>query len=306
MARVLEALSRLPVPSASSRIEPVSLPAHEVAPPSPARASEVSSPAASTELPFIEVGSGPMTGSTSVLSTGTRDTVRLGPIEPAAPTVVLHEIANPALLPLSSRLAPSLVVYHQPEHAAARQYRTLLDTVLHGLDTTSGQGRVLLFSGSAAEVAVAPVVLNLALAQASAEKPRRAAVVDASITEASVHRLLGMNACPGLCEVISGAVPLHRAVRDSGVPYCQVLTAGTTGKPALAVKSLLATLAQLRKRFDLIFVEAPCWHGEPGLIELAACSDAVYLVTARAESCDALVDALPRQGIPLRGCIVAR
>jgi Mrp family chromosome partitioning ATPase len=288
--------------------------------PTPVPAPVETSMPAPTDLPFIEVGSGPTTGSSTVLPAEpasppeARPTppVQLVRVEPLPPLpagiggVTLHEVGGAESRPLASRLAPGLVAYHQPEHEIARQYRGLLEAILKGPDVpVPGQGKLFLFSSLSAAADSAEVVLNLALTQARrAGAALRSVVVDAG-TAGGLHRLLGLPASPGLCEVISGAVPLTRAVRPSGVSFCHVLTAGETGKPCLAVRSLVATLGLLRKRFDLVYVDAPSWHGQPGLIELAACCDGVFLITPRDQAGDAasLLDTLPSLGVPLRGCI---
>lgn len=328
MARILEALSRAQPHKLTSAAErPTSITEIETAPIAAAAPTPPSSPASAPEtMPFIEVGNGPMTASASVMSVEVP--VGFGVVPPPRPAPVNNEpgIAYKSVsfrqldglgskLPLPGRFAPALVAYHQPDSDSARQYRALLADVLSGLNAREeerGLGRVLLFSGCCAEAGTTTVVLNLALAQArplGEERARRGVVVDAVTRCPGVHRQLGLNASPGLAEVLCGAVPLHRAVRDTGVPYCQALSAGETGKPTLVIKSLLATLAQLRKRFELIFVDAPCWSEQPGMAELAAACDALYLVVPRARASatetNELVERLPGLGVPLRGCVLA-
>jgi Mrp family chromosome partitioning ATPase len=63
---------------------------------------------------------------------------------------------------------------------------------------------------------------------------------------------------------------------------------------------------QLRERFELVLIDAPCWGARPEAAALAAVCDAVYLVAPGGEDAATgeLVRTLPRQGVPLRGQVV--
>ena len=114
------------------------------------------------EIPFIEVG-GPRTaveGSRDVMACPAPVARRSQPVAQPAPAAkpetpgepsqwavqfrpLVQEGASVPALP--RQMAAELISFHQPDHAMAAQYRTLLDGLLGQLP--GGWGQVLLFTG---------------------------------------------------------------------------------------------------------------------------------------------------------------
>jgi len=213
------------------------------------------------------------------------------------------------LPPAAKRFAPGLVAFHKPDDPVSEQYRVLareLETQL-----TAGKPHLLLFAAANRSTQTTTMVLNLAITRAKKENTT-GVVLDANLLQPGVAEQLGLPATPGLGEVLAGSISLHRAVRESGLERLHVLTAGKTadgGNCLIASQAMQAVLRHLRGRYSWVLVAAPFWEGRPELVTLSCACDAVYLVLSETESDSSLVRDLmhmiPRQGVSLRGCILA-
>lgn len=293
---------------------------------------------AAEEVPYIEVGGSKMEASPSVL--GSRPAqigaagVRQPVAEPRPPGVLVSESRpmtsflppNVQVVPAAvsfqpvvgavpvkspgERFASELIAFHRPEHPVSQQYRALLSQLVprNPAGEPAPPAHVLFFTSPFDGAGTTSVVLNVAVAYAR-RGLQRVVVVDANGQRPAVAQRLGLPTSPGLPEVLTGAVTLQRALQESGQPNFQVLAAGeASARSCLAVKSLGSTLNHLKKRFDLVLIDAPSWTGAAENQALASISDSVYLVLPQdrtdATEVKELTHALPRQGIPLRGCIL--
>jgi Mrp family chromosome partitioning ATPase len=325
MARVLEALRR----ADTLRDER----------PIAARLSGVGRPKEETnteqepEIPFIEVGGSgpPLEASPSVLVTDAKGvagepgalapgldpkqthTQALQPKAVTRPTAIalrrLPRVSAP-LPPVAQRFAPELVAFHRPDDPLSEQFRTLATDLADQLP--SEQPQVLLFTAATASTDTVTVLLNLAISRVQQQKAP-VAVVDANLSQPRLAEGLGLPVFPGLCDVLAGKLSLQRAVRESGLEGLYVLTAGKTPQDMpglLAGEAMRAILRHLRQRFEWVLVAAPHWDGRPDLVALAAGSDAVYLVVTESEAESREVEDLPeiisRQGVSVRGCVLAQ
>lgn len=329
MARILEALKQ----AEAGRRSPVALASEPTISSTPAMVTPIVT--ATEEVPFVEVGGARMEGSPVVLGSGLAGKISHLPSPPLAKGGngggQVTPVARPAdsqavtFRPVSSanplqspreRLAPELIAFHRPDHPVSEQYRSLLATLLAQATTEEAATatRVLLLSGATSEAGTTTVLLNLAFTHARQGR-QRVVVVDAGGVRSAVAQRLGLPPAPGLREVLTGALPLYRALRESGQPNLQVLTAGEVpGRSCLAVKSFGATLGQLRHRCDLVLVDAPSWNGSgvdyAEMAALTATGDALFLVVPHHhfESTEVmdLIQAIARQGIRLRGCVLTQ
>lgn len=174
------------------------------------------------------------------------------------------------------RLSPELIAHHQPDHAVAQQYRTLLNSLL--VQCPSGFGQVLLFTSPAPWGGTTTVLLNLAITAARHEG-RRVAVVDANQRRPALADRLGLGPAPGLREVLGGSVPLAQAMQETAQKNLWALPAGRTSNDSrLPLDWLMPTLRQLRQQFELVFVDAASWNEGSEVSALAATCDSVYMV----------------------------
>jgi Mrp family chromosome partitioning ATPase len=227
--------------------------------------------------------------------------------EPSGLTVFFRPIVG-ELGPAQQRFAPELVTFHHPEHSLARQYQSLASNLTEQLPAT--RSRVLLFTAAEPGAGTTTVLLNLAIAVARQGK-QRVVVVDANAHQPAVAERLGLPQVPGLAEVLAGRASLQDVLRESGQANLLALTAGhdTTARPGrLGSEAMRTVLRQLRERFDLVVVDAPCWSAQTVVLPLSLLCEAVYLVSPESEAQDAdtsyLLQTMTQQGVPVRGHLV--
>jgi Mrp family chromosome partitioning ATPase len=230
---------------------------------------------------------------------------------PEIMTVVFRPLpAEPTVEPALRRFAPELIAYHRSEHPVSEQYRVLTTAISAQLPAARAQ--VLLFTAVTPEAGTTTVLLNAAITYARQGR-LRVAVIDANLRRPALARRLGLPEAPGLRDFLAGKVSLGQALRETGQPNLLALTVGDTGTIASGRhlgESLRRVLGQLRERFDLVLVDAPCWDGRPELVALGTACDAVYLVLpereANAPEAQDLIRMIPQHGGRLRGCILTQ
>lgn len=272
------------------------------------------------EFPFIEVG-GPgkqVVASPTVMAVKLPQNSPPPPVPVAKPAAALApglgesqplEIAFqawPPPKPTGPRIAPELVVFHQPDHPVSLGYGRLFERLTQ--DALGGEGRVLLITGVAPRVGCTTVLLNLALWGARPGK-YRLAVADVHLHHPTCAGRLGLASSPGLNELLAGKVALEAALQAGPVSGLSVLPAQPvlervpTGLTPEAIHWLLACL---RERFDLVLLDGPPLNS-PELALLAPACDSLYLVLPQAEATQLqagrLTQQVTRLGGHLRGLI---
>jgi Mrp family chromosome partitioning ATPase len=322
MGRMLEAFKLID----PQRQEPAEdRPAPALAWPRPEPAAPPKPSADEEEVPFIEVG-GPRStteASSQVRAAGAKldkkQAALQGPkLRPVgmptladAPTRIMSVIFRPLpgeaspLGPALRRFAPELIAFHRSEHPVSEQYRSLTEGITAQLP--GGRPQVILFTSLEPEAGTTTVLLNAAITYARQGK-LRVAVVEANLRRPALARRLGLPDAPGLRDFLAGTVTLTEALHVTGQPNLSALPAGDGGAPRLLSDALRPALRQLRERFDLVLVDAPCWDGRPEMVALGSACDLMYLVLPEADAdtpeTEAWVRTLPQQGARLRGCII--
>jgi Mrp family chromosome partitioning ATPase len=264
------------------------------------------------EIPFIEVGPrSSMDASPAVLAA-----------LPAARQVQARAPGPPSGLPrphnvlfrslhASSRFAPELVAFHAPGRPEAARYAELTESLLAAVARPAKGGRdeappVILFTAIRPGIGATTVLLNVAVT--AARRGCRVVVLDANLRKAGVADRLGLEAAPGLTEVLAGDSTLEQALRPTDQANLTALTAGSPAPTLASSEALQELLGELRRAGDLVLVDGPRWDGRAGVAALAGASDGVFLVVPAGEA-DAppasdLVRRLPAQGVALAGCVL--
>jgi Mrp family chromosome partitioning ATPase len=319
MGRMLEAFKRVdpqrPQPAETASTPHLAWPKPEPVPQPTADVEE--------DVPFIEVG-GPretMEASPDVLAAGANSAPkssagpRLRPIASHSVGGMRARSMSVAFRPLADdpeprspahrRFAPELIAFHRSEHPASEQYRVLVGGIAAQLP--AGRSQVVLFTALTPEAGTTTVLLNTAITLAR-QGDLRVVVVDANWHRPAIAKRLELPDCPGLREFLDGKASLTQALQETGQPHLLALTAGAGNRDV--GDAIRPVLRQLRERFDLVFVDGPCWDGRPEMVALSAACDVAYLVLPEAEAdtaeTEAWVRTLPRQGARLRGCIVTQ
>jgi Mrp family chromosome partitioning ATPase len=278
------------------------------------------------EVPFVEVG-GPEGVVTSIPAPVVIPVPRPAPepetdteleSEPeaaAAPdpddqvlSVSFHRLPQAGLRLLPGGVSADVVAYHHPDHPVGGEYRAVRDEIRRQFEEPSA--KVLLFAAAAPVAGTTTVLLNLAAALA--QDGARVLVADANFDRPAVARRLGAAESPGLAEVLGQAVPLAWALQPTAVENLHVLAAGV---PADGTQRAMASdfprlLAQLRRWFDWVLVDAGVWDEWLGQESAGPACDAVYLVTRQADidrpEFAGLRAAVPTAGGLLRGYVTTR
>jgi Mrp family chromosome partitioning ATPase len=273
------------------------------------------------DVPFIEVG-GPREPSLRLVPAA--ETAEDREKEPRAATLPLP----PVLCPLPSseetltlftiRFQPvhaarlggrspvaELIAFHQPDHPISVQYRSLAAEIARQLPGTLP--RVLLFTGAAGNAGTSTVLLNLAMTLA--RQDAKVTVADAHLARPALAARLGLPDGPGLREVLAGQMPPAWCLQETAHPNLLVLPAGTVGQPRDGI-DLTPILEMLRDRSDCVLLDAGPW-GDGGIVsDLAAGSDAVYLVlsheAAGTPETATMQDEILEQTGRLRGCVLTQ
>ena len=148
-------------------------------------------------------------------------------------------------------------------------------------------------------------------------------VVDADLRSSALSRLFGIHGALGLTEVLSGRTTLDAALHSSDGGRLMVLPAG--GRPSnpgelLATPTMREVLAELRRRFEVVLIDAPAISEVTDAAVLGSFDSSTLLVlaegtTTRPRLEDALVllasggstpigivlDGIPRRGLFRRG-----
>jgi Mrp family chromosome partitioning ATPase len=280
------------------------------------------------ELPFIEVG-GPRAaidaspqvlaarasraGKAPAAATGPRLRTVVLPTQADAPMRIMSVVFRPFAVepcpaePAARRFAPELIAYHRSEHPVSEQYRALAEGIAGQLPT--GRPQVVLFTALTPEADATTVLLNTAITFAR-QGQLRVVAMDANLRRPALARRFGLPDAPGLRDVVAGSRTLAEALQETGQPNLSALTAGDGGQPRLLADALRPVLRQLRERFDLVLLDAPCWDGRPEIVALGSVCDLTYLVLPEAEAdtpdTEAWLRTLPQQGAHLRGSIVTK
>jgi hypothetical protein len=205
---------------------------------------------------------------------------------------------------IAARIAPELVVYHQPEQPGSRQYRQLLGKLLQ----CERPPQVLVFTSRTSDVKSAIPVLNLAIA-AGQDRARQVAVVAHSD---AVSGCLDLPCAPGLQQVLAGRIALEQALQTSPITNLSVLSfsreSNAQGLPWN--RDALHWVANwLRSRFQLIFIDVGTWEASPEQVLLATLADAVFPIFQDAGEQQASGQQFARSllghGGPVRGWITA-
>lgn len=179
--------------------------------------------------------------------------------------------------PPTARLAPSLVLHHQPMTEEADAYLR----VLAGLELSNAGPRlqtVLVTSPRRGE-GKTTTAANLAVAIARAG--RRTLLLDLNLLYPGTHPLFGERLSPGLTNVLKGQAQMRASVRKTAVDNLYLLPVGdaeTGGAALLASRDLEALLAYLRHHFERIVIDGGALLTTGNALALTALSDAVLIV----------------------------
>ncbi|MEV8370919.1 Wzz/FepE/Etk N-terminal domain-containing protein [Microbacterium sp. NPDC064584] len=200
----------------------------------------------------------------------------------------------------------SLVSIDRPADPAAEAYRRLFAEIA---SPATRVPRRLLVTSPQPHSTTSSAAANLATV--IAEGGSRVTLIDADLRGGSLAAAFGLDAGPGLSEVLDGKAELHQAVRPTARPLLSILPSGSTAESASALIASQATdvvFSDLEATSDVIVVNAPAVLRFADAVILAERADAAVLVVASGDTRKADVgdacEALETGGTAVRGVVL--
>jgi capsular exopolysaccharide synthesis family protein len=224
------------------------------------------------------------------------------PPAPAVPPPKSLAVPNPVVAHVRTAepgsVHPLLVPALAPDSPVAEQYRALRTRIAHS--ENGRQYRTLIITSPTSGDGKTITALNLALTMAQ-EFHSRVLVVDADLRKGRLHRLLNIQASPGLCEVLTGEASIDEALVSLPDYHLTVLPAGApAGLPAemLGSVEMRRTVDLLRTQYDRIVLDTPPVVALADVGVLAPLVDGVLMVVRAGRTTRPAIDRALREVHP--------
>ena len=198
-----------------------------------------------------------------------------------------------------ARVEPHLIAVSQPRSAYTEQYRSLRTKILQAGERNGMRAFVITSAGVAEGKTL--TALNLAWLLAQTEGVR-ALIIDSDLRRPCATDYLGIDARPGLSEVLGGELRLEDAIIRLEPSGLHLLPGG---RPRDDVAELLSgpsysrILSEVRRMFDYIIIDAPPLGIFTDANVLMSRADAGLLVVragkTRYSTVDKLLDHMPKE-----------
>src|SRR6185436_18843242 len=112
----------------------------------------------------------------------------------------------------------------------------------------------------------------------------RTLLIDGDMRSPDVHRLLGIDCCPGLVDLLTDGTELHNAIETGFSDQLHVLTAGrTSSSPSrlMQCNAFPRLIEKLKASYDYIIIDTPPILAANEGLQMARCTDAAVLCVRR-------------------------
>ena len=215
-----------------------------------------------------------------------------------------HRVNGNGKVPI---MAPQLVMVTNPLAPVAESYR-YLRTNIQLAKRDSAPHTILVTSALEGE-GKTTTAANLAIAFAHAKK--RTILVDADLRRPMLHTMFRLKAKPGLHELLAGTVTMGEVLQQTEIPDLTIVTSGSIPmNPAeyLGSDRMLAYVAELKERFDVILFDCPPVLAVTDASILATVVDRVILVVSSGrttvQELDHTVETLTTVGVHASGVVL--
>mgnify|MGYP003295996351 CR=1 FL=1 len=194
-----------------------------------------------------------------------------------------------------ARVEPHMIAVSQPRSAYTEQYRSLRTKILQAGER--GEMRAFVVTSAGVAEGKTLTALNLAWLLAQTEGVR-ALIIDSDLRRPCATDYLGLDARPGLSEVLGGEMRLEDAIIRLEPSGLHLLPGG---RPRDDVAELLSgpsysrLVSEVRRMFDYIIIDAPPMGIFTDANVLISRADAAVLVVRAGKTRYALVDKLLEQ-----------
>jgi len=171
-----------------------------------------------------------------------------------------------------------LAIIAAPRGQIAEQFRSLRNSI-HALNADGASHTLVLTSAVRGE---GKTVATLNLAFAMAELPgAQILVLDADLHHPATEEYLGLPRRQGLTEVLSGALGVDQAIRQTSVAGVSIMGAGrlpANPSQLLGSDRMRSLLNRLRQRFSYVLIDTPAAMTISDASLLGAMADGILLV----------------------------
>lgn len=151
---------------------------------------------------------------------------------------------------------PPVLAEADPGDSAIENMRSLRTSLQFAL--VESRNNIVAIGGPSPGVGKSFVAVNLAYVLAAAG--RRVLLVDSDLRRGRLHRYFGLARHPGVSDVISGAVTLDQAIRDTTAKGLDLLSTGRippNPSELLATQRFQQLLAEASRNYDLVVLDTP-------------------------------------------------
>ncbi|MEI7938615.1 MAG: polysaccharide biosynthesis tyrosine autokinase [Verrucomicrobiota bacterium] len=149
-----------------------------------------------------------------------------------------------------------LLAQDDPRHTYAESYRNLRSALLF-LPLEGFRPKIVLVTSAVPNEGKSTIAANLA--ETLALGGARVLLVDGDLRKGRLHEVLGLQAGPGLAEVLAGSTPLEQALQTNCRPNLSFLGRGSNVKnpgDAFLSPELDRILARWREQFDFVVIDS--------------------------------------------------
>ncbi len=211
----------------------------------------------------------------------------------------------------ATKLDEALVAVHDRYCAVSEQYRSLRARLVNMNPQNTHQ--VIAVTSSLPQEGKSVTTINLGIVMAEGNE-HQVLIADADFRRASIARMLGVEARPGLAELVRGKAQLSEVLRPTPFPNLKLMTTGATVDKnygeLVGASATKAVLAQLRERFDYTFLDTPPVNTVSDVSMLAPHCDGIMLVIEMRRTSEATVQeavrTLQTTNVKILGCILSR
>ncbi|MES2760182.1 MAG: polysaccharide biosynthesis tyrosine autokinase [Pseudomonadota bacterium] len=157
---------------------------------------------------------------------------------------------------------------------ALRSFRASLQFSMPQFDSN-----VIMFAGPTSSLGKSFVSANFAAVMAAGGK--RVLLIDADVRNGRLHQYFGSTRERGLCEAVSGAMPLSHAIRHDVLANLDFIPTGSlpAGRPDIFMHADVGVLlASVSSHYDLVLVDSPPILALADALVLGSHAGAVFLV----------------------------
>jgi len=173
--------------------------------------------------------------------------------------------------------APATVVLDHPQSIAAESYRKIRTNL--NFVQVDRRLTTLLFTSPSPNEGKSTTAISMAIAHASGGS--RVLIIDADLRRPTIGYILGLESTVGLTSVLTGQVQVSRAIQTWRGGTLDVLASGVVPpnpSELLSSHQFRALIDELKKRYDLIIVDAPPTTPVTDAVALAPIVDGVILI----------------------------